>query len=118
MRLTASGWLILCFLSPLVARCEESTEFEVDAVVINLIDEVKVPAQEAGPLAEIVTREGRRVKAGELLVRIDDQDAVLDVSRAQLVLEHALEQADNDDAFSAIPFIPKPALRVVGSYLH
>ncbi len=30
----------------------------------------------------------------------------------------AFEQAANDDEFSAIPFIPKSALRVVGSYLH
>jgi len=30
----------------------------------------------------------------------------------------AFEQGANDDEFSAIPFIPKPALRVVGGYLH
>jgi uncharacterized protein YbjQ (UPF0145 family) len=30
----------------------------------------------------------------------------------------AFEQASNDDEFSTIPFIPKPALRVVGGYLH
>ena len=30
----------------------------------------------------------------------------------------AFEQADNIDEFSAIPYLPKPALRVIGSYLH
>lgn len=72
------------------------TVVEVESVVINLLAQAEVPAEEAGRLVEVVASEGRRVKAGAPLARIDDRDAVLEVSRAAITLEHAQEQAAND----------------------
>jgi len=71
-------------------------EIEVQAAVVNLIDEVRVPAREAGAITRIEAREGTRVKAGELLVQFDDADAALEVSRAQIALDNAVEAAAND----------------------
>ena len=88
--------LVICLIAPPISHGVESIDLEVDAAVITLIDEVRVPAQEAGPLAEIVTREGQRVRIGDVLARVDEQDAILELSRAQLALNHAVEIAEND----------------------
>jgi RND family efflux transporter MFP subunit len=73
-----------------------AADLEIDSVVINLIAEAEVPAEEAGVLAEITVREGQRVKAGDLLARIDDRDAALDVAKARIILEQANDLAAND----------------------
>lgn len=95
MHITVAALLMICLFQQ-VTTDGSMNELEVDAAVTVLIDSVMVPAHEAGPLVEVATREGQRVKPGDLLVRIDDQDVVLDLARAQLALEHALEQASND----------------------
>lgn len=69
---------------------------DVESVVINVLAQAEVPAEEAGKLVEVAVREGRRVKAGAPLARIDDRDAALEVARAEIALEHAVEQAAND----------------------
>lgn len=70
-------------------------EVEVDSVVVSLIAEVELAAEEAGPLVELAVSEGRRVKAGDQLGRLDDRDATLQVARAKITVKHAEEQAKN-----------------------
>jgi len=72
-----------------------ASDVEVESVVVNLIAEVEVAAEEAGPLVEIAVTEGNRVKAGDRLGRLDDRDAALQVARAEIALRHATEQAKN-----------------------
>jgi RND family efflux transporter MFP subunit len=69
------------------------SEEEVSAVVISLIAEAEVAAPEAGPLVEVAVAEGRRVESGDVLGRLDDRDAALEVQRAEIQLRHATEQA-------------------------
>ena len=73
-----------------------AVDIEIESVVVNLIAEAEVPAEEAGVLAEVVAREGQRVQAGELLARINDRDALLQVAKARIVLDQANDQAAND----------------------
>jgi multidrug efflux pump subunit AcrA (membrane-fusion protein) len=73
-----------------------AADVPVESVVINLVAEVEVPAIEAGALVELRSPELTRVEAGDLLVRIDDRDAALDVARAQIAVDHAEHQAAND----------------------
>src|SRR5262245_6634208 len=82
--------LLFAQLVPPAARAGEVT---VESVVVSLIAEVEVAAEEAGPLVELAVTEGNRVKTGELLARQDDRDAALHVERSQIALKHAQEQA-------------------------
>ncbi|MCU0878001.1 MAG: efflux RND transporter periplasmic adaptor subunit [Pirellulaceae bacterium] len=75
------------------SRAAQGGEEDVAAVVVSLIAEVEVAALEAGPLVELAVAEGRRVKSGDVLGRLDDRDANLQVERAQIELRHATEQA-------------------------
>lgn len=70
-------------------------DVEVESVVVSLIAEVELAAEEAGPLVELAASWGKRVKAGDRLGRLDDRDAALQVARAQITLRHAEEQAKN-----------------------
>ena len=82
----------------LISACLPATrgdEVEVDSVVVSLIAEVELAAEEAGPLVELAVSEGRRVKAGDQLGRLDDRDATLQVARAKITVKHAEEQAKN-----------------------
>jgi multidrug efflux pump subunit AcrA (membrane-fusion protein) len=72
-----------------------AADVEVASVVVNLIAEVEVAAEEAGPLVELAVTEGSRVKAGDRLGRLDDRDAALQLQRAEIALRHAREQAQS-----------------------
>lgn len=61
-----------------------------------LIDDVKVPAQEAGPLAGVLVKEGEPVKQGQLLAQIDDRQAVLQKQAAELERDAARARAEDD----------------------
>ena len=56
----------------------------------------EVSALEAGPVREVLVHEGQEVRAGTVMVRIDDQDALLELERARLGLENARAQAASD----------------------
>jgi len=71
-------------------------DIAVESVVINLVADVEVPANEAGPLVELSVSELSRVEAGAVLARIDDRDAALELARARIAVEHAEHLAAND----------------------
>jgi membrane fusion protein, multidrug efflux system len=89
-RATALLLALAIALQPLAVRAGDVT---VESVVVSLIAEVEVAAEEAGPLVELSVTEGNRVKTGDLLARQDDRDAALQVERSQIALRHAQEQA-------------------------
>jgi macrolide-specific efflux system membrane fusion protein len=69
---------------------------EVESVVLRLLEEAEVPAQEAGVVTNVAVREGQRVKQGELLTQIDDQVARLAAEAAQSQYQIAQAKAMND----------------------
>ena len=69
---------------------------EVESVVLRLLEEAEVPAQEAGVVTNVAVREGQRVKQGELLTQIDDQVARLAAEAAHSQYEIARAKATND----------------------
>lgn len=73
-----------------------ASDIAVESVVINLVADVEVPANEAGPLVELSVSELSRVEAGAVLARIDDRDAALELARARIAVEHAEHLAAND----------------------
>ena len=77
------------------AEDNEATTIEVQSVVVNLAAQVELAAEEAGPLVELLAAEGTRVKKGDLLGRLDERDAELEVARAEIALRHAQQLADS-----------------------
>ena len=71
-------------------------EIQVSSVLVKLIEQVEVPAREAGVLESIAAREGQMVAAGATLAQIEDALARLERRRAQLELAGARKQAESD----------------------
>lgn len=69
------------------------------AVISNcqvlFLDDVEVPAQEAGALVAMTVKEGEFVRQGQLLAQIDDRQAQL--QREAAVLEKSVAQVKADD---------------------
>jgi macrolide-specific efflux system membrane fusion protein len=84
---------VLASLLPGVMRAQP---IEVEEVLLAPIQEVEVPAQEAGLLQRVLVAEGALVKQGDLLAQIDDTDAGLLKNRAEIELDNARRNAGND----------------------
>jgi macrolide-specific efflux system membrane fusion protein len=89
-------WLLLAALASQTYGNNPNTPVAVESVVLRLLEEAEVPAQEAGLLTEVVVREGQRVKKGERLAQIDDQVALLAAEAARAQFEIARAKATND----------------------
>src|SRR2546421_6809759 len=69
---------------------------EGQSVVLRLMEEAEVPAQEAGVVTGVAVREGQRVKQGELLAQIDDQVVRLVAEATKAKYDIARAKATND----------------------
>jgi multidrug resistance efflux pump len=67
-------------------------------VLVKLIDQLDVPAQAAGTIAQLDVQEGARVKPGMVLVRIEDTEARFAEERAKVELQIAAQNAASDVA--------------------
>lgn len=61
-----------------------------------LIEETRVPAREAGVLVSLDVREGDRVKPGDVLGRVDAENAELEQEKARLDHDVAQLKSEND----------------------
>lgn len=73
-----------------------SVEARLTHCLVSLIDDVRVPAQEAGVLIALEAREGLDVEAGTLLARINDSKAQYQRDIALAQQQMAQEKARND----------------------
>ncbi len=87
--------LLVLLLSSAVAA-EDQQPLLVDSVILAAVEEVEVPAQEAGILADLSVAEGAMVETGQTLARVDDAEARLERDRAQIELDNARRNAEND----------------------
>lgn len=69
---------------------------EIPGAVLKIVDDVAVPAAEAGVLAEIVAKEGKLVAEGDALAKILDSDVRLTVEKTKLEADIAHRKAEND----------------------
>jgi multidrug efflux pump subunit AcrA (membrane-fusion protein) len=68
----------------------------LEGCLVSLIDEVKVPAKEAGVIVELLVRQGGVVAKGDVLARIDDDQPQMEKRRAQAEHDQALSKAESD----------------------
>lgn len=82
--------------SALLANLASAAEIEVPSVLVKLIEQVDVPAREAGVLEQLSVREGQMVKAGDPLAQIDDAAAKFAKHKAELELDGARQLSESD----------------------
>jgi multidrug resistance efflux pump len=71
-------------------------ELKLSHCLVSLIEDVQVPAREAGPLMNVAVAEGQFVTAGQLIAQIDDQQPQIDKLAAELERDAALAKAQDD----------------------
>ena len=71
-------------------------EIKVTGALVKLIDQLEVPAQEAGTIIELAVQEGTVVNAGDILVRIDDTEPRFAQERSKVELQIAMENATSN----------------------
>jgi RND family efflux transporter MFP subunit len=81
---------------PGAAPIADDSSIMIDSVLLTLVEQVEIPAREAGVLAEIKVREGQIVKQGDHLAQIDDTETRIELERAQLEAAEAKRLATND----------------------
>jgi membrane fusion protein, multidrug efflux system len=69
---------------------------EIDNVLLTLIDHVELPAKESGAISELSVREGDLVEKGRGLGSVEDEQARMNLAKAQQEYEIAAAKADND----------------------
>jgi macrolide-specific efflux system membrane fusion protein len=88
-----------CFLTLVAAVAlppARAADVEVPSVLIKLIEQVEVPARQAGVLESVSVHEGQMVAAGAALAQIDDADARFAKRKAELELAGARKLAESD----------------------
>ena len=63
--------------------------------LVSLIDDVDLPAQEAGVLQELIAKPGLQAKAGEVLGKVDETETLVRQKAAKFKLDVAVEKATN-----------------------
>ncbi len=71
-------------------------QVQITHCLVSLLEDVQVPALEAGALSSVEVREGQTVASGQLLARIDDRQPQLDKLAAELQRDAALAKAADD----------------------
>lgn len=82
----------------ITASVAAAEEIKIANALVKLIDQLEVPAREAGTIAGLHVQEGSRVKAGIPLARIDDTEARFAEERAKVELQIASQNAASDVA--------------------
>jgi multidrug efflux pump subunit AcrA (membrane-fusion protein) len=94
--LPGASALLLFVVTSIAHASDPATPLVIESVVLRLLEEAEVPAQEGGVLTEVAVREGQCVTKGQLLAQIDDQVARLAAEAAQSQYEIAQAKATND----------------------
>ena len=89
----------LCFIcGSLLALPLSANDIKIENALVKLIDQLDIPAREAGTLAQLDVQEGTKVQAGAPLLRIDDTETRFAEQRAKVELEIATQKAASDVA--------------------
>ena len=75
--------LMFCLVAASAAAASDEP-IEVDQALVTLIEQVDVPAREAGVLATVNVREGQLVAVNDPLANLDDTQAQLAKKKAEI----------------------------------
>jgi membrane fusion protein, multidrug efflux system len=86
--------LALCMTAASTASSDES--IRIDSVVLEVVEQVDVPALDAGVLESLLVREGQMVSAGEALAELESEETRLVLERAEIAWDVARREAESD----------------------
>lgn len=100
MHKVSEDWTVLFILGTfwLGISCADSSADETYPVELRLINESEISARDAGVLSRVAVAESHRVKSGDLLAQLDDEESQLLVERARLEADIARRKADDNFA--------------------
>ncbi len=96
MRLTNFSIVIACLLVIVAVDKASAADLQVDGALLTLIEQVELPAKEAGGISSIAVKEGQIVERGQSLAAVEDDDARLAVDQAKFEFEIAESKSRND----------------------
>jgi multidrug efflux pump subunit AcrA (membrane-fusion protein) len=100
-RMHGGGVGVLVLIASVAARiaCAQAAAPDEPVLancLVSLVEEAKVPAREAGVLLQLAIREGDAVRVGEVIARIDDNQAQMEKRRAKAEHDQAAAKAESD----------------------
>lgn len=98
MRHSIAFWLV--GLIAIAATTDTAAEelARVPSALVTIIDSVNVAAPQGGLVLEVPIREGKFVKSGDTLAKIDDREVMLRIAQAEVNLQQAMNDANSDVA--------------------
>lgn len=97
LRLHAPLCAMLCGVAACVAAAEDTNSpVRIDNALVTLIEQAEIPARDAGILTELKVSEGDKVTRGQVLGKVDDEDARLALAKAAAETKIAATTAGND----------------------
>ena len=88
-------WLAIAGAAPTSAAAEVIT---IDSALLQLIEQVDVPARASGVLSSVDVHEGDIINAGTKLAQLDTKSVTLHYQRASIELQLSVEKASNQVA--------------------
>jgi len=82
--------------APALVPSHSDRQAQLTHCLVSLIEDVQVPALEAGALVNLAVSEGQFVQRGALLAKIDDRQPLVDKRAAELERDAALAKASDD----------------------
>ncbi len=82
-------------LSVFAVGARAAEPIAVQSAFVRILDEAEVPARDAGVLSALEVHEGDAVKSGQVIGQLDDEEAQVTASRAELELAIAEKQVQN-----------------------
>jgi multidrug efflux pump subunit AcrA (membrane-fusion protein) len=90
------------WIAPLLIMAVHSaswaSDIQIPNALVKLIDQLDLPARQAGTIAQLDVQEGARVKEGTVLARVEDTEARFAEERAKVELQIAAQNAASDVA--------------------
>lgn len=83
-------------VAPGFAQVQPANDVVIPRCLVQVIDEIEVPAEEAGVITALEAKEGQTVGGARAIGKIDDRLAVARVSAARAKHERAVAAAEND----------------------
>lgn len=91
---TIAGLLML--LSPFVWSPPAAADDIRAEALVKLVEEVEIPAREAGPLTALDLQEGQLIRSGQVIGQVDDTEVKLTMQQLTAELELADQRAQSD----------------------
>ena len=92
--MTQAWWRLLVWLA--CADPGVSAGLKLDGVLVTLIEQVEIPARDAGVLTEMPVDAGNVIKQDQLVAQLDDEESKLKLERAAAEVMIAKTEAQNE----------------------